>query len=317
MRKRWNPELVIEAIKRRAMSGQSLGYSATVADDESLTGAARRYFGSWDAAVTAAGYDINEYKYKLRDERVERWDREKVLREVREYAQSGGNLSAGYVRSHKSKLYSAAVTYCGSWRQALEANGINYDEVKLRDEWSPDRVIETIQKAHKEGADLSDQTINALRHDLYGAAYTHFGSWRAAVEASGILPDEVRRTRAWDRERIIEFVNRCFKAGITLNQMVEAGLIHKNNILDHFTTVKDFYQVAGIETTPDSTQVQSRLDQILREKNISPAALAEKIGCTETYIRHLMRAKYPPRLPNALRIAKVLECDVGDIWSID
>jgi DNA-binding XRE family transcriptional regulator len=307
--------LVIEAIKNRAEVGSSLGYATVVAEDEALTGAARRYFGSWDAAVKAAGYDISEYKYKLRDERRESWDREKVLRAIQEYALSGGNLSASYVRSHRSKLYSAAVVYCGSWREALESLGINYDEVKLRDEWTPDRVIEEIRKAHENGADLSDLTVNALRGDLYGAAHTHFGSWRGAIEASGLMVEDVRRTREWSREEVAEFVLRCYKSGITLSQMRLAKLIHTSAIYDHFTSTEDLYNQIGIDDGIAGTAtVRSNLERIMEEKGVTAKQLAQTINRTDAHIQHLINSKYPPKLIDALRIANALGCNVNDIW---
>lgn len=56
-RKRWSKALVIAALQERKAAGKALNYQAVVVDDERLAGAARRRFGSWDAALVAAGLD--------------------------------------------------------------------------------------------------------------------------------------------------------------------------------------------------------------------------------------------------------------------
>src|SRR5690606_14807227 len=91
MRRKWSKEAVIEEIRRRHSAGLSLGYNDTVADDEALVGAARRWFGSWYAAVEAAGFDSEEYKNK-REPKM-RWDKATLLAEIKRYAEQGGNLS--------------------------------------------------------------------------------------------------------------------------------------------------------------------------------------------------------------------------------
>lgn len=312
----WTREKVIESIKRRADAGLRLSYSATLADEEALIGAARRLFGSWDAAVTAAGYDIRRYKYALQEDNEEAWDRDRVLHEMREYTLSGGNLSAGYVRKYYSKLYSAAVAYLGSWRAALAELGIDYNEVILRAKWSPELVIKTIQQAHKDRADLSDRTVDALRGDLYGAAQSHFGSWAAAVEAAGLRPEEVRRTREWSREKIADFAARCYEAGITVRQLVNAGIIHSNVISKYFRGARDLYDAIGVTATAETDTLTSRLKEIMRLKNVSVSDLAKKIGRTDMHVRHLINRNQPPKLADALRIAKALNCNVNDIWDV-
>lgn len=63
----WTKELVIERIKERHTTGKPLNYAAVVADDEALTGAARRHFRSWSIAVTEAGFDYEKIKSEARN----------------------------------------------------------------------------------------------------------------------------------------------------------------------------------------------------------------------------------------------------------
>jgi DNA-binding XRE family transcriptional regulator len=308
--------MVIDAIKRRGEEGLSLGYTATLVEDEALIGAARRLFGSWDAAVTAAGFDIKEYKYKRLDDSEESWDRDRVLSEIQRYALAGGDLAAGRVRKKYGKLYSASVTHFGSWRAALEALGADYDEIRLRDEWTPEKVIEIIQQAHAKQADLSDGTVASLRGDLYGAAQRHFGSWPAALEAAGLDPGSARRTSVWDKEKIIEFAARAYESGISVRQLIDVRIIDASTVMRYFSGINEVNTAIGASDAPD-VPFTSRLADVMQEKGVSTAELASRIGRTDTYVRHLMRAKYLPKLQDAIMIAEALGCDVKDIWIIN
>jgi hypothetical protein len=53
-RRRWNPERVIAAIRKRASEGQAITSADVRVEDSPLHAAARRYFGSWRDALVAA-----------------------------------------------------------------------------------------------------------------------------------------------------------------------------------------------------------------------------------------------------------------------
>jgi hypothetical protein len=64
--RRWSRRAVLTAIADRRGRGRPLHYSAVVAEDEPLLGAARRLFGSWNDALRAAGLDPEKVR-NLRD----------------------------------------------------------------------------------------------------------------------------------------------------------------------------------------------------------------------------------------------------------
>lgn len=68
--------------------------------------------------------------------------------------------------------------------------------------------------------------------------------------------------------------------------------------------------------TRDETPVFNRLDQIRAGRGLSRQQLADAVGVHYQTIGYLERGEYSPSLSLALRLAEVLEIEVGDIFSL-
>lgn len=135
----WNPEMVIEAIRKRKADGLPINYQAVVQTDEKLTGAARRHFGSWNAALEAAGFDPAEIKKQARNgphKPYGFWTKEDVIESIRRAAAEGQDLSAHRMQKWNPSLVATAQRLFGSWGAALVAAGYSPDLVRRTGEWS-------------------------------------------------------------------------------------------------------------------------------------------------------------------------------------
>jgi len=163
-----DPRNVLDELRRRAGRGQSLGSGANRGDW--LYAAAVKLFGSWGAAVEAAGFAYDDIKSRpLRGE--------EVVREIQGLAAKGERLLA----TAHPHLATAAVRHFGSWRAAMDAAHCQPPPLK----WSPERVIEKINKAL--AARLRVNSVAVMKRDLnlYMAGRRRFGTWAAALEAAG------------------------------------------------------------------------------------------------------------------------------------
>lgn len=73
--------------------------------------------------------------------------------------------------------------------------------------WTKVKIIAAIKQLHMQGADLSPTAAQIEHSALFSSARSasHFGSWRAAIEASGFNYDEFKRVKQrWTREEIIQ-----------------------------------------------------------------------------------------------------------------
>jgi len=69
--------------------------------------------------------------------------------------------------------------------------------------WTRQMIIEEVRSF----PDYSAKNIQRVRPELYGAAVRHFGSWKKAIEASGLDYQRVRRKRPfgfWTEHAVTE-----------------------------------------------------------------------------------------------------------------
>jgi len=188
---KWTKEKIVAAIRKAHDAGEDLSWTSVTSGRKysALAYAAIRdnQFGSWDAALKAAGIDPRSVR------RYEAWDEEKIVRQIRKRARAGKALNSKAMQDQDSKLFNAALNYFGGWDTALEAAGIDPATVYKRRRWSKEVIKEEIQELLKAGEDLAAPNMRRNFSSLYSAACKYFGSWTAAREACGIKKNYHRK----------------------------------------------------------------------------------------------------------------------------
>jgi hypothetical protein len=156
----------------------------------------------------------------LDDHRNRSWTAEGVLEEIKSWKTADKPLYSHHMRQNFQELLAAGIRYFGSWRQAVEAAGIPYDEVRKYRAWSKARIVQTVQKLHAEGTDLSFRGMMLSQYApmVYAAIRpNHFGSWKNALTAAGLEAEEIYRYKSWEDENIIEEIQRLGRSGADLS----------------------------------------------------------------------------------------------------
>ena len=111
---------------------------------------------------------------------------EKIRSEINALYKVPGKKPSNVAKEHP-RLYLKARKVFGSWRKALEACGIDYEESRNRKKWSREKVLKDIKKLYESGQSLRPRNFrdNGMI-SLMSAATYHFGSWRKAVETCGV-----------------------------------------------------------------------------------------------------------------------------------
>lgn len=108
--RRWTRKQVIESIQRAVQEGITLNQISS--SDQGLYNAAKTHFGSWRAAVRAAGLPTTR----------QQWTKASILAGILARHQRGSALSSGH--PDNINLAAAASRYFGSWTAALAAAGV-------------------------------------------------------------------------------------------------------------------------------------------------------------------------------------------------
>src|SRR4028119_1559821 len=126
---RWGPDRIVKRIRELHAAGHDLSWRVVSSEvDPPLAFAAisPKGFGSWHAAVTAAGLNHDEvarYKY---------WNKERVLNEIQDMHRGGKPLSFSAVQRDNLPLLCAARRRFVSWDTALGRGGIDPAKGHLR-----------------------------------------------------------------------------------------------------------------------------------------------------------------------------------------
>lgn len=148
------------------------------------------------------------------------WNKPLITEEIRLWHEGGKPLYSHYMRLNYQDLLAAGIRYFGTWRAAVESAGIPYDSVRKYRNWSRERIIETIKRLEKEGVDLSFRSMMLSKYApmVYAAIRpNHFGTWRNALSAAGLAPEEIYRYRSWSDESIIAEIRRLNDEGADLS----------------------------------------------------------------------------------------------------
>jgi hypothetical protein len=157
---------------------------------------------------------------KIRSRKNRKWSEEVVLEEIRQWHLRGEPLYSHHVRKNFQELLAAGIRYYGSWQAAVEKAGIQYNEVRKYQHWTKDCIVAQIQELFKQGADLSFRAmmLSSYNSMVYAAIRPkHFGSWKSALAAAGLAPDEIYRYRSWDEDTILEEIRRLKDQGVDLS----------------------------------------------------------------------------------------------------
>ncbi len=270
---RWDAQIVVQKINARHQAGLSISSEQVRLEDGPLWAAARRYYGSWANAVKAAHLPAHDGRKAA--PKQERWSRERILKEIQEYADGPEPLYAHHMRSQNNKLVSAATYYFGSWSRALEAAGFNPHAVRASVPWSKDRVLSLIIDAQSSGADLKDSSARFWNRPLYRAACEQFGSWSHAVAAA--TGSDRTHAERWSRERIEALVITYLSHGFTVKDAMFYHPRLSHAINDAFGNLATLSNKLGSAPELRHEDVASRLRHLRERRGWTADELANSI----------------------------------------
>lgn len=189
---RWTRKSIIAEINRLHEAGEPLNYSAAESNHLNLVRAAAWHFGTWRHAVESAGVNYESLS------RYQRWSKGRIIERIRELHQQKQDLSWRAVSTHVDPPLAAAALRANgfkSWREAVVAAGVDFDNVARYQYWDEAKVIKAIRARKRTGAPMSSKALQKADQCLFCAARRRFGSWDGALDVAGFNASKIRLRR--------------------------------------------------------------------------------------------------------------------------
>lgn len=172
----WTRSSIIQMIRDRADAGLPVRVGSI--EPHSAVVATYRLFGSWHAALEAAG--VAHLVPKPR-----RWSKRAVIDAIRARHADGRPLYSAAAERDSKALTTAARRYCGNWSLALKAAG--FDPARIRQhlpKWTAEAILDDIRRRAAAGESLASHSCQPA--SMVNAARRMFGSWPKALAAAGV-----------------------------------------------------------------------------------------------------------------------------------
>jgi hypothetical protein len=185
---RWDKAGILAALRDRQARGFELNAGAVDKLRPGLYRAAFDHFGSYDAALRAAGIDPGPIRQRRAD-----WDRPAIIEALCARRDKGLALNAKALERSEPSLYLAICRHFESHDAALRAVGVNPATVRKSTPWDKQKVVVALRQRQGKGLEMHVVAIRAEDMRLSGAIAGHYGSHDEALRAAGIDPDNVRK----------------------------------------------------------------------------------------------------------------------------
>lgn len=248
---KWSKEIVVQTIKKLHRAGEKINSNHIQQNNHPLYGAAYKYWGGWQQAIEAAGFDYCE---DVRLHEKTDWTDQLILKKIRSRKCRRLLLNGSIVNVEDHNLYRAAIRHFGKggWRKALKLAGIDPDSVQdLKTIWTEKKVIRDIQRLFRERFPLYGYFLQRNGyHNLFAGGVKVFGSWKKAIEAAGLDYGSVRGCRSWTKQKVLSEIRRIAKAHIPLSSKFihldyDGGLFAQG--IRHFGDWGSAVEAAGLD----------------------------------------------------------------------
>ncbi|WP_299831694.1 hypothetical protein [uncultured Metabacillus sp.] len=120
----WSKEKVINNLLKRYQNGLSMSVKSISLENPSLYSASKRFFKCYKNALLNCGLtydDVGERKD---------WNKDKVIIELKKRFKSGKPMSVDILSSEDSSLLNACIRYFNTYKEAIEACELNYEDIR-------------------------------------------------------------------------------------------------------------------------------------------------------------------------------------------
>lgn len=210
--RKWTRERIVSELRKLDAAGYTLS-RRRLADRgrRDLVNAAFTYWGGMIAARRAAGLAPPPRGRRGKS----KWSPQEVIDQIKELRQRGASIAS--TRAPRM-LRDAAIYYLGSWQDAVERAGFDYERTRLRRiNYSKREVLVTLRKLAESRPRMTMTQVH--RHRIKSGVERNFGTLEAALRAAKIRDWPVaRRRRRLTHEETLAAIRRRHAKGRPMRQ---------------------------------------------------------------------------------------------------
>src|SRR2546421_3550222 len=170
----WDKDEVAQSLRKLHRTGADLSYNKLARRRQSLVSAAAYHFGSYRKAVERAGIDYATIS------RRPRWTKLAIITQIKQARRKGEDLHWSAVTRRRDELGLAAFASLqprlfGRWDKALQAAGLDADDVAMYRKWDRNSILFELRELAKDREPLNSGAIQRSDPGLHAAAVRHFG----------------------------------------------------------------------------------------------------------------------------------------------
>src|SRR5437016_3135533 len=192
----WDEQRIIKALRELHKKGRDLSYNKLARKHQALVSAGAYHFGSYRKAVEKAGIDYATVT------RRPRWTKQAIITQIKQGRRKGEDLHWAAVTKRRDELGMAAFASLqprlfGRWDRALQAAGLDADDVAMYRKWDRDSILFELRGLARDREPLNSGAVQKEDAGLHAAAVRHFGDYDAALRAAKLDPSDYRQRRQW------------------------------------------------------------------------------------------------------------------------
>ncbi|MCI0411553.1 hypothetical protein L0222_01995 [bacterium] len=216
---KYNSADVIAELRKRKSSGLPLNHRALYKEDLRLCNAAHRIFGSYSAALEAAGIDPE--KIRIRRRPYSKSDRGKVLRAIRKTASLSEEKRAPAIQRLRREYGKVVRRLFRGWTAAANAAGMKYRAIHPKDHRdlsSRSKVILALKKRLKSRLSLVRYILREDDRRLFKMVLKYFQNYYDCYPPLGLSRSQVRGQRRYaNRDETIAQIRKRYFMGLGIH----------------------------------------------------------------------------------------------------
>jgi hypothetical protein len=213
-RARWTKEEIIKEFKEYELKYKDVKPATIKKFRNDLYLQIGRKFGSYKDFIESLGYSYEEVVG------IKQWTKERIISELLSRKSKGLSLRESDLENDYPALRSAAVKHFGSYANAIESCGLNYDEIRGFTFWDKEKIKSEFLKLYNDDSVRKIEDIQERNRGLDHAIRKYYGGYDELCNELNLDINKIRaEVYQWKPDDLLRVLKEMKQNGEPLNVM--------------------------------------------------------------------------------------------------